>query len=328
MSSEKSPLISSGEFLSSGARSLSNRVAEFVSLLIATIVLILVFIVNGLAASGVAGIGFANSTTQISNDHCVQITPAGWTFSIWGVIYAWQALWILYGWSFIFRPAFPRSIIFFTYNFYTVASIFNIIWSYLWGNDQVLAGYPIIALFSIALYSTISVQAIWLHKVTPLLQSSNKYKPDLYITRFLVLNGILVYTTWLTAATELNFAIMLQDYAGVDPQTASTAALSVLTVVIVLYFVLENTILDRFLRFVFIVYPVLIWALSGIMSAHWETENDICVEYGSEEPSRVNPSFTLGVLVLTLVLFVARIILWVLFAFVRPLAKTGSYDVV
>ncbi|XP_064406388.1 uncharacterized protein LOC135351336 [Halichondria panicea] len=329
--SEKSSLLDRFDIIKSDSTTTkSYRIAELVSLIIATVALVVVFIVNGLAASPIAAEnGLGNGTTAVSNEHCVEITPAGWAFSIWGVIYTWQALWIVYGWSFVFRPSFPRSIVFLTYNFYTISSIFNIIWTYLWGNDYAQVGYPIIALFSIALYSTISVQAIWLYKMTPTLMTTKYYKIDLYITRFLVLNGILVYTTWLTAATELNFAILLQDYIGYSSQTASTAALSVLTVVIVLYFVLENTILDRFLRFVFIVYPVLIWALSAILSAHWETDSDECLLLGkiSEPPSRVNPSFTLGVLILTVVLFAVRIVLWVLFALFRPLFKTGSYEV-
>ena len=329
--SEKSRLVDRLEIIKPDATTTTSyQIAELVSLIIATVALVIVFIVNGLAASpNAAEFGLGNGTTAVSNEHCVEITPAGWTFSIWGVIYAWQALWIVYGWSFVFRPSFPRSIVFLTYNFYTISSIFNIIWSYLWGNDYAQVGYPIIALFSIALYSTISVQAIWLYKVTPTLMTRTSYKVDLYITRFLVINGILVYTTWLTAATELNFAILLQDYSGYSSQTASTAALSVLTVVIVLYFVLENTILDRFLRFVFIVYPVLIWALSGILSAHWEPEYDECyvLDKIPEPPTAVNRSFTLGVLILTVVLFAVRIVLWVLFGLFRPLFKTSSYEV-
>lgn len=343
MATEKSPLVDRIDFVKPEDTTTSSkyRIAELVSLIVATVVLVLLFIANGLAASpDAADFGLGNGTTAISNEHCLEITPAGWTFSIWGVIYAWQALWIVYGWSFVFRPSFPRSIVFLTYNFYTVANILNIVWTYIWGNDYAQVGYPIIALFSIFLYSTISVQAIWLYKATPALLAKKKYWIDLYLTRFLVLNGIFVYATWLTAATELNFAILLQDYIGYERQASATAALSVLTVVIVLYFILENTVLDRFLRFVFIVYPVLIWSLSGILSAHWDTENDLCSQFeagsgsGSveilpqfENPSRVNPSFTLGILILTVVLFAVRIVLWILFAFFRPLFKTGSYEV-
>jgi hypothetical protein len=33
---------------------------------------------------------FPKSIGEISNVYFTEITPAGWTFSIWGLIYAWQ----------------------------------------------------------------------------------------------------------------------------------------------------------------------------------------------------------------------------------------------
>ncbi|OPL20582.1 hypothetical protein AM593_09251, partial [Mytilus galloprovincialis] len=35
---------------------------------------------------------FKNTTGDISDKYYTQITPAGWTFSIWGVIYTWQGI--------------------------------------------------------------------------------------------------------------------------------------------------------------------------------------------------------------------------------------------
>jgi hypothetical protein len=38
-----------------------------------------------------------------SDKYYLEVTPAGWTFSIWGFIYAWQAAWVLYSIINIFR---------------------------------------------------------------------------------------------------------------------------------------------------------------------------------------------------------------------------------
>ena len=46
---------------------------------------------------------FTQSTGAVSDENYLEITPAGWTFSIWGFIYAWQVLWIAYGLSTICR---------------------------------------------------------------------------------------------------------------------------------------------------------------------------------------------------------------------------------
>ncbi len=46
---------------------------------------------------------FTNTTGNISNGNEVNITPAGWTFSTWGIIYTWQALWLIFNIFLIFR---------------------------------------------------------------------------------------------------------------------------------------------------------------------------------------------------------------------------------
>ncbi len=287
------------------------RVLEFIFLLLTTIILGVALLASSL--SNVKGAGFKNTTGAISDIYYTQITPAGWTFTIWGIIYTAQVLWIIYGWSFVFRPATPQAISFVTYIFYGFANICNLIWIYLWGNLYPEVAFGIIALCSISLYATVIAQAIHLYRETPALSSTKKFKIDLYLSRIIVLNSVAIYAAWVTTATQLNFVILLVYYGGVDATTASTVGLSILLVAIIVYFILENTILDRFARFVFIVYPLFIWAFSGALSAHW----------GVEEDNR-NPIFTLVLLVLCVVLFIVRIILWIVFAFVRPLAVPTS----
>ena len=76
---------------------------------------------------------------------------------------------------------------------------------------------------------------------------------------------------------------------------SGTVALSLLLIVVVIYATLENTVLFKVLRYVFSVYPVVIWALVGELSAHWGAP-------GEERNSR----FTLGLLVVTVALFIVR----------------------
>ena len=46
---------------------------------------------------------FKNNTGDISDKFYLNITPASWTFSIWGFIFTWQLLWIIYTLSTICR---------------------------------------------------------------------------------------------------------------------------------------------------------------------------------------------------------------------------------
>lgn len=72
-----------------------------IPLLVLTVINPIVYAVATIfnALSGDVGVKlgiFKNSTGTISDKYQVNITPAGWMFSIWGVIYVWEAVWIVY----------------------------------------------------------------------------------------------------------------------------------------------------------------------------------------------------------------------------------------
>ena len=290
-------------------------VFEIISLSLTTVILLATFVVNGLAGSNDATkFGFKNGTGNISDEFYTEITPAGWTFAIWGIIYAWQVVWILYGWSFVFRPSFKKTITPIVYLLYGFTNISNIIWIYLWGNEYPQVAFPFLFLIAVSLWAAVGVEVVYLYKQLPLSDHTKWFKLNFYITQIVVVNGLAIYATWVTIATLINFSIVLQYYANLDGTDVGTAALSILTFLLSLYFILENTILDRFLRLVFIVYLVVIWALSGVLSAH----------YGDDE-NRRNSIFTLVLLILTIILFIIRFILWVMFAFFRPWITSRHY---
>ena len=308
----------SGRTSSSKSPGVVEMVLEIVVLAVTTVVLLVVFIVNGLAGAGTAG--FVNSTGNVSDLFRLQVTPAGWTFAIWGVIYAWQVLWILYAWSFIFRPSTPRTVSWIALLLYTCNNISNITWIYLWGNEYPQVAFAFIFLMWAFLVAAAAVEAFQIYRMTPTLQTQKKFKIDLWISRILVINGIVIYATWLTVATLINFGIVLEYFAEVPAETTGVVILWLLSVVVLAYFALENTILDRFARFIFIVYPVLIWALSGVISGNW----------GREEDTNTVPVVALLMLILVIMLFIAKGVLVTVFTFFRPLPtsfKFGVYEV-
>merc|ERR1719357_245047 len=69
-----------------------------ISLLTVTVVSVLLFI-NSLVFNALAGGGiypFLENTGNVSDAFDTEITPAGWTFSIWSIIYIWLILMLLY----------------------------------------------------------------------------------------------------------------------------------------------------------------------------------------------------------------------------------------
>ena len=275
-------------------------VAYIVCLSVSTVALIATFIVNGVAVNG---FGVANSTTNVSDSYYLQITPAGWAFSIWGFIYAWQALWTLYGWSFVVRyktaPTIPSPV----YIIYTGSSLCNITWTFLFNNYYAQAAFPFIFLLGLFLYIAIGIVAVHLYHMR---QQGTIRVIDVWATWILVINGIAIYATWLTVATLLNLGIVVQYYGDFSAVNTGTLCLSLLTVEVIVYFILENTVLDCFARYVLIVYPVIVWALAAILSAHWNQEDD-----------NRNPIFTLVLIILSSILLISRVVLVIIFTFVR-----------
>ena len=139
---------------------------------------------------------------------------------------------------------------------------------------------------------------------------SEPHKADVILTWIFPINGLFFYATWTTIASLVNLAAALQySPSNVSGTTSGTISLSLLLVTLVVYFILENTVLYRILRYVLSVYPVMIWALIGVLAAHWGVE-------GEERNSR----FSLGLLIIAIIAFIVRIILVVIFS-IRSFTK-------
>ena len=78
----------------------------------------------------------------MSDENNTEFTPAGWTFSIWGIIYFWQAAWLLYAISRIPRKSnedylyiVPDTLHYFVFVFYILNMVLNISWLFLWDRE-------------------------------------------------------------------------------------------------------------------------------------------------------------------------------------------------
>ena len=225
----------------------------------------------------------------------LQVTPAGFTFAIWGVIYLWQGLWVAYAWSFLCRPNAYRTITTGVYVGVAAANALNITWLFLWGYQYIVVASGVLFSLNVAFYPTIGLLVSNFYK-----NSSKSDSLDRALTWVLPINGLFFYMTWTTIASLINLTVVLEYTNAIGTFTATqsgTVALSLLLILLGIYFTLENTVLFNTLRYVLSVYPVVIWALVGELSAHWGAA-------GEEK----NSWYTLGLLVVTVALFVVRIV--------------------
>ena len=62
------------------------------------------------------------------------------------------------------------------------------------------------------------------------------------------LNGQGVYLTWTLIASLINFSHYLRYVEDMEMENVSSVALGILLAIILIYFVLESTILDNYVR--------------------------------------------------------------------------------
>lgn len=226
---------------------------------------------NAILNSNSAGdLGVKDSIGKVGTDNPVDILPAGWTFSIWILIYPWQGAWIIYAWTFVCRSSSSITPVGkLVHVLFIVSCAFNISWLYLFGNEHFTASFIMILLLEVTLDVMIGVASYTAyHQAQELVESGQKR--DVVLTQVLLNNGIGVYETWVTIAAQVNLAVVLQYDYETSSSTAAIVALSIVLAEMTFWFFAEVTILDRYLRYTLTVYPVVVWALGGIIANNYE----------------------------------------------------------
>ncbi|KAL6104718.1 uncharacterized protein ACO6RY_14381 [Pungitius sinensis] len=286
-----------------------NSLPRIVVIILCTVVFIAVLVVNALAGAGKGP--FHSPTGNVSARYETDITPAGWTFSIWGVIYTWLTLMVIYLTSYVFRGSWAQCLLPYTFYLCWLSNmVMNIVWLLLWDRESMLAALVVLILMTISNYIALffccfatDYYGLWLQTY---------HRKDLYCLRILVQNGLALYTTWISIASLINFSLVLHLW-GVARSTAATASLCILFAEVVGWFLLENWVLDRWVRNILTVYPVVIVALVGNVFKH----------FNPADPTP-NSVFVVVLLVLACVLLVFRLCTVIWRNEMRPLHSPGS----
>ncbi|XP_053409124.1 uncharacterized protein LOC123561480 isoform X2 [Mercenaria mercenaria] len=240
--------------------------------------------INALAATSNGEGIFLNNTGSISDLFYLEVTPAGWTFSIWGFIYTWQALWIIYALTTVCRrkvgtylylmPVYPTAL----FASYIINNILNVAWLFAWDRMKIAVALPILALQPFTLYICLFFSFKTLYNNLDFL-TRNGLNVDIWLIRLLIQNGIAFYAAWVTVATLLNLGVVLTYKDGSDvtdtflaQDISSTIILAIVSVEILLWFSFDLTILDKYTRYTFSPYITLTVALAGIVQKNFNLD--------------------------------------------------------
>ncbi|XP_066299346.1 uncharacterized protein [Branchiostoma lanceolatum] len=263
---------------------------------------------NWLTGSGAVPGLFVSSVGNTSRRFPFEIAPSSWVFSIWFVIYAWGFLWLIYvtvgicrknsrGYFYVTPELFPPAF----YVTWYFSNFFNISWLFMNDSLQRVGAAMLLVLLALSLYYMLYISyrrvdqnGPWLTKNAP---------ADLWLIRFFVHNGLAIYATWVTIATLLGFGIALTYEGGYSNEDVSTGMLALLAAMVLVWFVLENFVFDRYCRYTLVPYMVVVVALIGIIDSF------IRLGGGLEKRNAVITCGLLGVSSLALV-FRFSLVIW------------------
>jgi len=283
---------------------------------------------NGLAGSG-AGIPsiFYSTVGDISDKFELLITPAGFTFSIWSIIYLWLAASLVFfvasifisnpaGRAYLSPPIATPAVM----GTFSVNMVLNLAWIFVWDRSSVdgYDGLTILAFFilvSIAV-SNIAVMTLMARNITKYATEFARGTPLFWwgVAYRVVLNGLGIYTTWTVIASLINFTTALVYPGGLGQEACCIVSLSLLVIFHVTWFVLENFVFDKYVRYILTPYLVVIWALNGIRS---KKMTDPLV------PESIK-NYVLVIIIIAGFTFVLRLIVIVWRMFRKPLTKLNT----
>lgn len=231
---------------------------------------------------------YANKTiTLLGRKYTTFITPAGWTFTIWTFIYAWQLLHVVYNLSLIVRKTnggnylyvFPGHVHWPFYFMFIINNGFITGWIFVFINEMVVVSFVFLLLGTLSLVACGIIVCLSLNRAGSVLERSGN-KKDVWFTRLILLNGLAFYGTWGAVATVINLLQVLKYDAGVaDDYQCAWIGLGIVTFLVITWFVLETFVLDWHLRYVFSQYITLIVAFTGVYTRPYNTPFDDDYEY-------------------------------------------------
>jgi benzodiazapine receptor len=197
-------------------------------------------VVNGLASSLALN---GRTTAEVSDTYFTLVTPAGYVFSIWGVIYTLLLLFVVFQAlpSQREKPFLQQISVLFI-----LSGIFNVVWLFLWHYDQIVVS--VVLMF--ALLATLI--AIYLRLGIGKTSVTLKEKVFVHLP-------FSVYLGWITAASIANVASALVS-VGWDGVGLADETWAVLVIAVALFITLAVIATRRDVAYSL----VLVWALIGI----------------------------------------------------------------
>ncbi len=217
------------------------------------------------------------STKEISDIYHTPFTPAGFTFSIWGIIYLLLLGFVIYQAHGLFKQDNTRPIVKTVGPYFIFSSLANSLWIFAWHYDYI----PLAMVIMFILLSTLII--IYL-KV-------NNLKINNFWTKILSVIPFSVYLGWVTIATLANLSSLLIYFND----NWSSQFLTIWAVLMIITGLLITILMVKKRNDIYFA-AVAVWANYGILSARIN-------ESQSNQPVIITTGATILLIIITIILF-------------------------
>lgn len=209
-------------------------------------------------------------------------------------------------------PALPAGV----YAVFIVNNLANIAWIIMMDRDNMTA-LGLIVFCTFTLYVCLAISHKRLYQNLEIL-IENYASKEIWFIRLFIQNGMAFYAAWVTVASLINFVIVLEYDVNVDQELSSTIALGILSFGLVFWYILDNFVLDKYVRYTFSPYITLVIYFSGCFAKNYNLET-----------MNTNSIFVLVLLCVTAVALVSKIhimLFRLVFCPIVPYMDYADYD--
>jgi len=259
----------SGQLMGEGKQ--THDKTSILLLALSGVMFIIMAVFNALAGSGAAVPEiFLSTVGNMSDKYDTMITPAGFTFSIWSIIYLWLALSLVLLVVTLFlnnsmgmvylNPPFATPLV---SGITIINFILNLTWIFVWDREHLVVACVVLVSICATGMTIIGLMARNIQKHEEVYKRGGSMFAWGVVYR-VIMNGWGIYTTWCVIASLINLTTALVYRGDTDMKATCLAALSLLIIFHVTWFILENFVFDKYVRWLLTPYMVVIWASNGV----------------------------------------------------------------
>lgn len=224
---------------------------------------------------------FPVSSYKVFNVFHTSLASSLWITYMWVLIFAWQAAWLVYGVTTIFRTSssdyfykYPPVMHWLIYLNFSITNLLHLVCLGLWTRKLFVFATFYTAFMFISLYIAVSLSLFKLSDYQREMYYTEKTK-DVWSIRILVQNGLFMYASWSFIMFLITLSITLTYELNMSKSIVHLIIIGLLLAKLIFYFLIENFAMYNYCKFIFtpwIVYGLFLIDLLASPSAHLNRE--------------------------------------------------------